>query len=135
MKRRVFIDSGVLIAAVRGQDAVAHKAFEILGDPDLEFSSSIFVQLETQPKAIFYKKTDEEEFYKTYFNEVSCWAEPNQSLAQSALAEANLNGLGALDALHVAAAIICESDELVTIEKSDKSIHRVKHLQIRSIAP
>jgi hypothetical protein len=44
--KRTFIDTGVLIAAARGQNDVAVRAMAILDDPNREFASSIFVKLE-----------------------------------------------------------------------------------------
>ena len=133
MKRLVFLDSGVLIAASLGTDEVMLKALEVINDPDVDFASSIFVQLETLPKPSYFKKRDEVEFYETFFKSVSVWVESNQALAQSALDEASQNGLGAVDALHVAAAIQCGADELITIEKPTKPLHRVSRIPIRSI--
>ncbi|MBW4637316.1 MAG: hypothetical protein KME05_03605 [Gloeocapsa sp. UFS-A4-WI-NPMV-4B04] len=48
-----FIDSGVLIAAARGEEAIAERALVILEDLTLEFASSIFLKLEVLPKAIY----------------------------------------------------------------------------------
>lgn len=48
---RTFIDSGILIAAARGEGAIAERALAILLDPNLELASSIFLKLEVLPKA------------------------------------------------------------------------------------
>jgi hypothetical protein len=50
--KRTFIDTGVLIAAARGQNDFAARAMAILDDPNREFASSIFVKLEVLPKAM-----------------------------------------------------------------------------------
>lgn len=63
---RTFIDSGVLIAAARGQGIMAQTAIEILKDSNREFVSSIFVKMEVLPKAIYNKKSDEIEFYEEF---------------------------------------------------------------------
>jgi predicted nucleic acid-binding protein len=133
LKRLVFIDSGVLIAASRGTDEVAQRAFEVINDPDVDFASSVFVQLETLPKPVYFKRTDEVEFYELFFNNVAVWVEPNKDMTQSALDEASKNGLGAMDALHVAAAIQCGADELITTEKPKAALHHVSGITIRSI--
>lgn len=133
MKRLVFVDSGVLIAASRGKGEIAQKAFEIFNDPDVEFASSIFVQLETMPKPSYFQKKIEVEFYDEFYKSVSVWVESDRALAQSALDEAIANGLGAMDALHVAAAILCGADEFITTEKPEAALHRVSHIPIRSI--
>jgi len=131
----VFIDSGVLIAASRGTDEVARKAFEVFNDPNVDFASSIFVQLETLPKPVYFKRTTEVEFYEKFFKSVTVWVEANKELTQSALNEALKNGLGAVDALHVAAAVQCGADELVTAEKTKAALTRVSSVSIRSLAP
>lgn len=73
--KRTYLDSGVLIAAIRGVEPIAQKALEILDDPDREFVSSMFVKLEVLPKAVYHKQTIEQEFYTTFFNNVKviCW--------------------------------------------------------------
>ncbi|ACK71220.1 conserved hypothetical protein [Gloeothece citriformis PCC 7424] len=43
-------------------------------------------------------------------------------------------GLGALDALHIACAISVEADEFITTEKTTKPLHRVREIQVISIA-
>ena len=133
MKRLVFIDSGVLIAASQGKEDVAKKAFVIFNDPDIDFASSNFVQLETLPKPTYLKKDDEVKFYEEFFSKVSAWAQISHTLAQSAMEEAIKNGLGAVDALHIAAAIQCRADEFVTAEKPEKPLFRVSDIPVRSI--
>lgn len=66
-----FIDSGVLIAAARGEGVIAKNALDILKNPDLEFASSFYVKMEVLPKAIFYQNDNEVEFYQTFFSLVS----------------------------------------------------------------
>lgn len=53
MKKRTFVDSGVLLTAFSGVEREAEEAFKILEDPNREFVSSIFVQMELLPKAIY----------------------------------------------------------------------------------
>ncbi len=133
-KHRVFLDTGVLIAAAIGNDEVAQRAFAILDDPDAEFASSVYVRLETIPKATFNKRQPEVAFYKTFFESVAAWVESSRELTQAALEKGSEHGLGAMDALHVAAALACQADEIITTEKSTKPFHRVTELPVRSIA-
>jgi hypothetical protein len=131
--KRTFVDAGVLIAAVRGQNHIAARAMAILDDPNREFAASDFVKLEVLPKAVYYQKQAEVEFYQAYFATVSHWANPADSLVQKAYREACRAGLAAIDALHVAAAISVQADELVTTEKLSKSIHRTTAIKVVSI--
>ena len=48
MSKISYIDSGVLINAFRGDSQVSLQALLILDEPDRQFASSPFVQLETQ---------------------------------------------------------------------------------------
>jgi hypothetical protein len=48
-----FLDSGVLIAALKGQPSIGDRAAQILKDPNRVFLTSPFVRLEVCPKALF----------------------------------------------------------------------------------
>lgn len=128
-----FVDAGVLIAAARGTDELAERAMQVLDDPDRAFASSVFVRLEVLPKALYYRRDHEAEFYQAYFDAVSRWADPLDVVATQAFDEAAVAGLSALDALHVAAAAVTGATELVTIEQLTKPIHRVTSVRVRTI--
>jgi predicted nucleic acid-binding protein len=132
---RTFIDSGVLIAAIRGEGAIAERALAILADPNREFAASIFVKLEVLPKAIYNNRSSEIRFYEEYFDAVSYWAENIEQIVQNAYREVSEAGLGAMDALHVAAAVIVGAVEFITNtnEKPEKSIHRTTSIRVISI--
>lgn len=132
-KKKTYLDAGVLIAAVRGKDEVTAKAMQVLDDPTREFVSSIFLQLEVLPKAIHGKRQAEVEFYETFFAAVRRWAKTLTRVAEKARQHANTHGLGAIDALHVAAAIAVGAEELVTTEKPEKPIHRVTEVKVISL--
>ncbi len=133
--KRTYIDSGVLIEAVRGTNAVAMKARGIITDTNREFASSIFVKLEVLPKATYYKNADEIAFYEDFFNSVVHWAHPDDRLMQAAYQLACDFGIAAIDALHVAAAISVGAEELITTEKPNKPIHRATGITVVSIVP
>jgi len=130
---RTFIDSGVLIVAARGEGAIAERALVILEAPNRKFASSIFLKLEVLPKAIYNNQTSEVRFYEEYFDAVSYWATDIDQIIQSAYREVSELGLGAMDALHVAAAVSVGAVEFITNEKPAKSIHRTKSIQVISI--
>lgn len=133
-RRKTYIDSGVLITAFRGVDEIALRALEILDDPDREFVSSEFVKLEVLPKPIHGNRQNEVNFYETFFDKVTDWAQPVDEVVNVGLQQAKLHGLSAVDALHVAAALITGADDLVTTEKVTKPMHRVTGIQVISIA-
>nr|WP_199308175.1 PIN domain-containing protein [Microcystis wesenbergii] len=131
--RKAYIDSGVLITAFQGIQSASIKAYQILNDENREFASSRFVQLEVLPKATFNKQQEEIEFYETFFLAVNYWATDLEKIIQNAHEIAGTYGLAAMDALHVAAALQIQADELITTEKPTKPMHRVREIQIVSI--
>lgn len=132
-RKKTYVDAGVLIAAVRGKADEAATALQILDDPDREFVSSAFLKLEVLPKAFYGKRQAEVEFYETFFAAVLHWADALDLVVEEAQRRANAHGLGAMDALHVAAAISVGADELVTTEKPGKPMHRVEDVKVISI--
>ena len=132
---RTFIDAGVLIYAARSQGELAERAFQIIEDENREFASSIFLKLEVLPKAIYNQQSSEVKFYETFFDEVSYWATDLDSIIKAAYKESSQFGLGAMDALHIAAAVSVGATEFITNEKSEKSIHRTPSIKIISIHP
>lgn len=127
---RTFVDAGVLIAGTRLFDPLGHRALAVLDDPDRVFVSSVFVHLEVLPKAIYHRNLGEAALYQRFFDRVVAWAEPLDRLVANARREAAQHGLNALDALHVAAAVMLGADELVTTEAPRKPIHRVTSVKV-----
>jgi hypothetical protein len=70
-RKKTYLDSGVLITAFCGVQSASIRANQMLNDPNREFASSYFVQLEVLPKATFNKQQDEAEFYETFFSAVT----------------------------------------------------------------
>ena len=130
-----FIDSGVLIAAARGNTVQSRRAMEILDDPERQFASSPFVRLEVLPQALFNKREAEVAFYEAFFSSVTRWATDVNALAELAIQEASTNGVEAMDALHVAAAASVGAAELVTSERRSRSIHRARAVPVVTIHP
>jgi predicted nucleic acid-binding protein len=130
---RTFLDAGVLITAARGAGDDADKALQLLKDPNREFAASPFLKLEVLPKAIFNQRTLEVEFYEAYFAAVSHWASNIESILAAGYRESAEFGLGAMDALHIAAAVEIGANEFITSEKPTKSIHRTQSIPVISI--
>lgn len=130
----VYLDSGILINAFRGIGLVGIRAIEVLDSTDCQFASSQFVQLETLPKATYYKQQKETEFYESFFKGVTIWATKLEQIIQTGNRLACTYGLAAIDALHLAAAFSVEAEEFVTTEKTTKPMHRVTEIRLVSIA-
>jgi predicted nucleic acid-binding protein len=131
--RLTFIDSGVLISAFRGTSEMSIRAAKILDDAERRFASSPFVQLETLPKATYHRQNDEQEFYNTFFTDVSDWANDLGVIVEMARKIGADYGIAAMDALHIAAALTVSAEEFVTTEKPNKPMFRVQEIQVRSI--
>lgn len=130
-----FVDAGILIAAARGGSEQSSRALTILDDPERRFAASPFLQLEVLPQATFNKRKAEVAFYESFFSAVSEWATDLPAIVKAAQREASTYGVEAMDALHVAAAAAVGASELVTAEKSTRSIHRAKSVKIVTIYP
>lgn len=132
---RTFLDSGILISAATGKDALFDRAWDILDDPERVFLTSDFVRLEVLPKARYFQHHDEVEFYELFFTEVAQSVPISEALLTQAHLEAQSAGLGAVDALHVAAAKIGGAEELITTERLTTALFRVVGLTITTIRP
>jgi predicted nucleic acid-binding protein len=132
---RTFLEAGVLISATTGRDALFDRTCDILDDPERVFLSSDFVRLEVLPKAHYFHHQDEVDFYEMFFTEVARIAPVSEALISQAHLGAQSAGLGALDALHVAAAKISGAEEFVTTERSTTALFRVVGLVITTIRP
>ncbi|WP_293061027.1 PIN domain-containing protein [Okeania sp. SIO2B3] len=130
---KTYIDSGVLIQAYRGETLIGIKAQEILDDPQREYATSSFVKLEVLSKAIYFQNLAEVNFYETFLTGCTIWANELEKIVESAQKLASDFGLNAIDALHVAAAISVNADELITTEKPSKPMHRVTQIKVISI--
>ena len=135
MSIRTFLDTSVLIAAFQGNDQAHAAAYAILNDPKREFVTSVFVRLEAGPQAFFNKYLTEYQFYEAYFDSCVQMIEASPELVADAHKEAKRSGLGAMDALHVAAATDAKADELVTVEKRNRPFYRTKRIKVVGIRP
>ncbi len=128
-----FVDTGVLITAARGQGDAALRALRVLDDPGRTFASSLFVKLEALPMPTYHKRHHEVAFLNAFFTRATRWPESSDEVIKRAFAEASGAGIAAMDALHVAAALIVGADVLVTTEKRRKPLHRVRSIQVETI--
>jgi len=128
--KKAFVDAGVLIAAARGNQADAVRAMRILDDPGREFVSSPLLRLEVIPGD--GGSDPEAEFYNIFFGAVDQWASLD-GLADGAQKLADNFGLGAIDALNVAAAIALGASEFVTTQPVDRPVHRVEGIDVVAI--
>ncbi len=126
---RTFCDAGVLIAAARAVGRDGERALQLLEEPDRTFLTSPFVRLEVLPKAVFYKKRLERLLYERYFDSAT-WFRDVAKIEAVAQEEAAKAGLGAMDALHLAAAYLSNAEEFITTENPVRVIHRSKLVKV-----
>jgi predicted nucleic acid-binding protein len=125
-KTLTFVDASVLIYAAVKPTSMTFprrlRALQVLGDPDRDFVASEYLRLEVMPVARYFNKSKEVAFYETFFAAVAMWVDPID-IIKPAYALACQYGLGALDALHVAAASHAGA-ELVSAERPTKPLYR-----------
>jgi predicted nucleic acid-binding protein len=121
-RKLTFVDASVLINAIVGQNASRKmRALSVLGDPHRNFISTEYLRLKILPIPTAYRKSREIAFYERFFQGVSNWIDC-ASLITPAYRIACKHGVGALDALHLAAAA-SESAEFDSAEKPTKPIY------------
>ena len=126
---RTFLDSGVLIAATRSLGTDRERALQLLEESNRIFLTSPFIYLEVVPKAIFFRKRLEQLFYEKYFGSAT-WFRDIIRIEALARAEAANAGLGAMDALHLAAARLTNAEQFITTEKPHKAIYRSSLIKV-----
>ena len=127
---KTYLDTGVLIAAFRDQGLGGTRALQILDDSQRTFGSSIFVKLETLPKTVYNQQVLEREFYQMFFDAVSDWADDVEEIVEDAYRISCEYGLAAMDALHIAAALMVGAEEFITTEKVTKPMFRVAEIKV-----
>jgi predicted nucleic acid-binding protein len=135
MAVRTYIDSGVLISALRGEQKIAATALSFLNDPLREYVTSDYVKIELLPKCTYYKNDDERQFYDEFFRSTATRVPSSEELLALAIEEGGKTGISGIDAIHVACAVVAQAEELITAEKSTKPIHRTNGTKVISINP
>lgn len=128
-----FLDASVLIAAHRGRPEQRKPSLAILSQRGRSFVASPFLYLETVPKAAYHGNASEVEFFTNYFDSVEVWINDLESIVRIAREQAEICGLAAMDALHVAAAFLAGADVLYTVERRSKPIYRTSLVQVAAV--
>ena len=81
----------------------------------------------------YHKRDHEVAFLNAFFDRVTRWPESNDEVIDQAFAEASGAGIAAIDALHVAAAILVGAEVLVTTEKRSKPMRRVRSIKVETV--
>lgn len=131
-KRRTAIDANLLIAAWSGRSGLFESALDILEDPARVLIVSDALWLEVIPKTVYFAQNEEYAFYQGVFAraEYLGWS---SELIDSAKRLAQLYGLAAMDAIHIAVALAAGADEFISGEKPTKPMFRVKEIVVQSL--
>lgn len=129
------VDSNVLIAAFRGDNAAHAAALAIIDDPIREFVVSAFVRLEVLPKTVYNTQYEEKEFYEAFFQNAA-EVQVSHERFEASYQHAQQYGLSASDAIVTEAAIHARAEEFVTAESRNKPMFRIPDqvLRLTSIA-
>lgn len=125
MPLRTFLDSGVLLAAFRGDSQSHQAAMAIIDDDTRELVVSDLVKLEVIPKASFHKRAEEVAFYEAIFDAASTISVTTGDAINRAIELAKKNDLAPIDACHAERALSEMVDEFVTTEKPTKPLFRI----------
>jgi predicted nucleic acid-binding protein len=128
---RTFPDANILIAACRKDREHSENAQRLLEDPCRVFLASVFLRLEVFPQASYHQYPLQRAYLNEFFMSPGLeWATDLNAVVQLALSESEQHGLGALDSLHIAAAMLLGADQFITAEKPTKPMFRVRNLNV-----
>ncbi|MDP1639118.1 MAG: type II toxin-antitoxin system VapC family toxin [Candidatus Nitrotoga sp.] len=125
IKKRTYLDTGVLRAAYNGEHKLFEAAFAVIDDPDREFVITDFLKLELLPKPTYFMKTEEVDFYNEFFANAVETQETTPVKTSAALDLACKYGLSAIDAVHLQTAVDADIVEFITTEKTTKPFFRI----------
>ena len=136
MTKRIltYTDACLLITAFRNEDERGVAANIILNDERRDFVVSDPLWLELMPKPLFYKRTEEADFYADFFGRAQQRLSWNTATLQRAHALASTYGLAAMDAIHIACALEAGADQFISAENSTKPMFAVQEMPALTIA-
>lgn len=130
---KVYVDSCVIIHAIQASDqALAEKAIAEITKEGVEYIYNSIVKLEVLPNPIRNNLQEQIDAYAEWF-EFATYAEYTDEINEVAINQIAKHAISLPDATHVATAIYCEADELITAEKPTKGIFQTRDIAVRSI--
>jgi predicted nucleic acid-binding protein len=132
---RTYVDTGVLIAALRGSPETAERALAYLDDPLRDYVISDYVRIELLPKCRYHKSSEEESFYNEFFSRSKIFVPSSDELLAFAIDQGSHTGISGMDAIHIACALVSQANEFITAERSTKPIHRATGVKVITVNP
>lgn len=130
-KVRTFVDANILIRATNFEDAsLIAEIVAVLEDTRREFVTNDFLELEILPKLTRNKFQISIDFCYDFLARCVVRVPTDTALMKAAFAEACLLGLSAPDAIHFVTASFAKADELITLEKPTKPLHKSKLVKV-----
>lgn len=132
-RTRTYFNTGVVIAAFSSKSSslLIDKALELITDAEREIITSGFLKLELLPSAINIGDELQVKLLRAFFDMAAFYVATDEGLLARAIDEAaQVNGLGAMDALHIAAAKAAGADEFITTERSTKPLYKVQGIRV-----
>jgi predicted nucleic acid-binding protein len=131
---RTFLDSGILISAARGDRPHSERCQRIIEERRRTLLTSVFVRLEVYPQVTYREFALQRAYLNEFFMEPALeWASDLNGMVQLGLLQAERHGLGAMDSLHIAAAMLLRADQFITAEKPSKPMFRVQSLSVINV--
>ena len=133
MAIRAFLDTGVLIAAFRGELEIREQALRVLSWRAFEFWYSPLLRLELILQPTHQRRKLELAFYEEYFQHANCYVDLNK-IFEAGSREATKHGIPVVDALHLGCASLAKCRFLLTTEAATKPMFKTTLLEVVSIA-
>lgn len=126
---RTFLDTGLPIAAWKGEEPARSIAWQILEDEQRHLIASPFLRLETLPKAKNKGSQEEVRFLEFVYSLVREWVPVDTSLVERAIELGILYQLRNIDTIHAASAERAGVEQFVTAELPGKPFFKVPKLK------
>lgn len=123
-----YLDSGVLIAAAKGNEQWSKRAFQIIDDPGRTFVASPFLRIETSHISGYHGYAEQMAMYDGFFQLADVQFEDAGAAVTRAEEIAATYGIEGLDAMHVASAVLVRAVEIITTENMTKPMYRAGSL-------
>lgn len=127
LRLKIFVDANLLIRTANNRNP---ELLVLLARKDLRFVASEYLMMEVCPKARCFGSLHERSFYDKFFSRAQV-VESSPRLRRLAREEADRLGLGAMDALHLAAASVGGAHLLVTGEGRNKPMFASRLVTVR----